>query len=380
MFFMADISLCMIVKDEEKWLENCLNSIKDLVDEIIIVDTGSKDKSKEIAKKFTDKVFDFEWNDNFSDARNFAISKATKGWILSFDADEIIAEFDKEKIKKIIELDEADGYYFNWRNYTNYVGVAGFISSTGDRYEESKMAAGFSVSKVLRFFKNNPEFKFEGKIHETVDTSIKVVGGTIFDTDVVMHHFGNLDKKKFLAKKTQYIKLLRKRLDEKDFGEKEEDYICSELAGELINSGNLDEGIYFLEKAISIKEEYIYLYNLGTQYLVKGRLDEAEKALKRALTLSAEFLEPYNFRNPQKFNCYNPSIYNNLGTIYSEKGGFNKAIKSFERAIKLNPKFADAYFNLGLTYRKKGKMSRVEEFFERAIELNPAYAKRIDNL
>jgi len=377
---MADISLCMIIKDEEKWLEICLSSIKDLVEEIIIVDTGSKDKSKEIAKRFTDNVFDFKWDNNFSDARNFAISKATKGWILSFDADEIIADFDKEKIKKIIELDEADSYFFNWRNYTNVIGVAGFISSTGDKYKESKVAAGFSISKVLRFFKNKKEYFFEGKIHETVDTSIKNSGGTIFDTDVVIHHFGNLDKNKFIEKKKKYIELLRKRLDEKDFGEKEEDYICSELAGELINSGNRDEGIYFLEKAVSIKEEYIYLYNLGTQYLIKGRLDDAEKTLKRALVLSARFLEPYNYKNPQKFNCYNPSIYNNLGTIYSLKGEINKAIKKLETAIKMNPKFADAYFNLGLTYRGKGKMNKAERFFEEAIELNPAYEERINNL
>lgn len=377
---MADISLCMIIKDEEKWLENCLNSIKDLVEEIIIVDTGSEDKSKEIAKKFTDKVYDFKWNDNFSDARNFAISKATKSWILSFDADEIIADFDKEKIKRIIELDEADSYFFNWRNYTNDAGVAGFTSSTGDRYEESKGVNGFCISKVLRFFKNKPAFKFEGKIHETVENSIKTSGGTIFDTDVVMHHFGNLDKKKFLAKKSQYIELLRQRLKDRDFKEKPEDYVCSELAGELINSGNSKEGLYFLEKAVSIKEEYIYLYNLGTQYLVKGRLDDAEKALKKAIILSAQHLEPYNPNNPQKFNCFNPSIYNNLGAIYSEKGEINKAIKTFKRAIELNPKFADAYFNLGLNYRKKGKMNKSERFFEEAIELNPAYEKRINQL
>ena len=82
------ISLCMIVKDEEQHLENCLNSIKELADEIIIVDTGSKDKTKEIAGKFTNKVYDFKWNDDFSEARNFSLSKATKDWILVLDADE----------------------------------------------------------------------------------------------------------------------------------------------------------------------------------------------------------------------------------------------------------------------------------------------------
>ena len=84
---MPTLSLCLIVKDEEKLLHNFLSSVKDFADEIIIVDTGSKDRSKKIAKEFTKKVYDFEWKDEFSKARNFSISKATKDWILILDPD-----------------------------------------------------------------------------------------------------------------------------------------------------------------------------------------------------------------------------------------------------------------------------------------------------
>ena len=75
---MITISLCMIVKNEERVLSRCLDSIKDLVEEIIIVDTGSDDRTKEIAGRYTDKVYDFPWNDNFAEARNFSFSKACK--------------------------------------------------------------------------------------------------------------------------------------------------------------------------------------------------------------------------------------------------------------------------------------------------------------
>ena len=75
---MITISLCMIVKNEEKVLARCLDSIADLMDEIIIVDTGSSDNTKEIAKKYTDKIYDFAWIDDFSAARNYSFSKATK--------------------------------------------------------------------------------------------------------------------------------------------------------------------------------------------------------------------------------------------------------------------------------------------------------------
>ncbi|WP_337960802.1 glycosyltransferase family 2 protein [Caloramator sp. mosi_1] len=95
------ISLCMIVKNEENNIAKCLNSIKDYVDEIIITDTGSTDNTKEIAKSFTDKIFDYNWNNNFADARNFCISKAKNDWVLVLDADEVVIEFD---IKNILEF------------------------------------------------------------------------------------------------------------------------------------------------------------------------------------------------------------------------------------------------------------------------------------
>ena len=78
---MITISLCMIVKNEERILARCLDSVKDLVDEIIIVDTGSADATKRIAAEYTDKIYDFTWIDDFSAARNFAFSKASKEYI-----------------------------------------------------------------------------------------------------------------------------------------------------------------------------------------------------------------------------------------------------------------------------------------------------------
>lgn len=98
---MITISLCMIVKNEEEVLERCLTSVKDLVEEIIIVDTGSTDKTKEIAHKFTNKIYDFAWIDDFSAARNFSFSKATQEYQLWMDADDVILEEDILKIKNL---------------------------------------------------------------------------------------------------------------------------------------------------------------------------------------------------------------------------------------------------------------------------------------
>lgn len=100
---MIEISLCMIVKNEEKVLGRCLDSIADLMDEIIIVDTGSTDRTKEIAKKYTEHIYDFEWIDDFSAARNFSFSKATKDYIYAADADEVLDEENRGKFRQLKE-------------------------------------------------------------------------------------------------------------------------------------------------------------------------------------------------------------------------------------------------------------------------------------
>lgn len=95
---MSTISLCMIVKNEQDVLSRCLLSAADLVDEIIIVDTGSTDATKEVAKNFTDKIYDFIWCDDFSKARNFSFSKATCDYVMWLDADDVILPRDAAQI------------------------------------------------------------------------------------------------------------------------------------------------------------------------------------------------------------------------------------------------------------------------------------------
>lgn len=100
---MTTISLCMIVKNEESNLENCLSSVKDIVDEIIVADTGSSDKTKEIAFQFTDKVFDFPWVDDFSKARNFSFQQASMDYILWLDADDVLLPADQAGFRLLKE-------------------------------------------------------------------------------------------------------------------------------------------------------------------------------------------------------------------------------------------------------------------------------------
>jgi len=127
----------MITKNEEKFLESCLSSVKSIVDEIIIVDSGSIDKTKEIAANFNAKIIDFKWDNDFSAARNESLKYATKDWIIVLDADEVVSGNDLEKIKRLTENKDVDGYKLIQRNYS---GKGEFA----DDYEESKGFSGFT--------------------------------------------------------------------------------------------------------------------------------------------------------------------------------------------------------------------------------------------
>lgn len=175
----------MIVKNEEKKLEEFLFSIRDFVDEIIVVDTGSTDNSKDIALKFTSKVYDFKWNDDFAAARNFSISKAKGDWILVLDPDEVIDEKDLVKIKKIIEKDDKDflGYRLIQKTFYNNKVI--------------------SVRGICRLFRNDKRIKFIYPVHETVRESIKKLG-RIGKSGIIIKHYPKLNE----DKKNYYLKLL----------------------------------------------------------------------------------------------------------------------------------------------------------------------------
>lgn len=102
-----NLSLCMIVKNEEAVLQESLSQVGRYVTEIIVVDTGSSDRTKEIAQSFGAQVYDFPWCDDFSAARNFSLEKASNDWVLVLDADEIITDFKVNQIRKFIQADQA---------------------------------------------------------------------------------------------------------------------------------------------------------------------------------------------------------------------------------------------------------------------------------
>lgn len=158
---MITISLCMIVKDEEDVLARCLESAADTADEIIIVDTGSADATKEIARRYTDKVYDFAWTDDFSAARNFSFSKAEMEYCMWLDADDILLEADRAALLDLKRtLDPA----------ADVVMLRYHAAFDAD----GKPTLSYYRERIVR---NSPEFRWAGAVHEAITPSGVVVYG-----------------------------------------------------------------------------------------------------------------------------------------------------------------------------------------------------------
>ncbi|WP_200411106.1 glycosyltransferase family 2 protein [Virgibacillus salexigens] len=167
---MVTISLCMIVKNEEHVLERCLDSISHLVDEINIVDTGSNDHTVAIAKKYTDRVFHFEWTDNFSEARNQSFSYATKDYIFYLDADDVIDKMEQEKL-------------FHLKKHLNpeFDAVSMIYLAGIDEYENVTLQY-----RRNRLVKRRKQYQWFGDCHNYLQ-----VRGKIFHSDIAVSHKKN---------------------------------------------------------------------------------------------------------------------------------------------------------------------------------------------
>ncbi|MDF2945312.1 MAG: glycosyl transferase family 2, partial [Herbinix sp.] len=165
---MITVSVCMIVKDEEKVLSRCLDSLKGFADEVIIVDTGSTDATKQIATRYTDKIYDFTWIHDFSAARNYSFTKATMDYIYVADADEVIDEENRQRLLllkqnllpeiEIVQMQYANQLAFN----TTY---------------------NFNVEYRPKLYKRLRSFRWVEPLHESVALS-----PVIYDSDIVILH------------------------------------------------------------------------------------------------------------------------------------------------------------------------------------------------
>lgn len=287
----------MIVKNEEKNIKRCLDSIESIADEIIIVDTGSNDETLNICSSYNAKVINHKWNNDFSEARNVSLEYATKDYILFLDADEEISKEDLEKLKALLSSKKlAEGYFFRLTNIINGTEVGEYV--------------------VFRFFKNKRKYRFRGKVHEQIANCIQKHNKDkcIENIDIKIYHYGYDPNKVNIESKYK-----------RNMG--------------ILNTYTEEE-----------KDAY-YFYVLGNEY---ARITDFKSAIE-SYEKSLDLMElKYNY-------VFYPYLILNIVKAYSNEKQFYESIKFIEKIRLSIPNFKDLYFMECLAYIECGKISKALE-------------------
>lgn len=338
------ISLCMIVRDEEQSLARCLSSVEGIADEIIIVDTGSTDRTKEIAKSFGAKVYDFKWVDDFAAARNYSFSKATKEFILWLDADDVIEEADREKFLLLKKM------------------IPPHVDSVMMNYHLAFQSDGTPTFTVRRnrLVRRSRGFRWIGAVHEYLD-----VQGPRMNSDIAITH------RKMKPYTDRNLQIYRRK---KEKGEPFDPRDMYYFANELRDHGHYDEAIAqyeaFLDTGLGWVEDRIAAcYKLSDCYGAKKDKSAQFKALFRSL----------EFDRPRAEVCCR------LGWLFLEDTKLPQAVFWYDLATRLgNPPENGAmveratwtwlpWLQLCVCYDRLGDREKAFECNEKARAIFPSH-------
>jgi tetratricopeptide (TPR) repeat protein len=350
------LSLCMIVKNEEKHLPQCLGSVKDLVDEIVIVDTGSGDKTQEISTAFGAKVYEFPWMGDFSAARNFSLGQARGDWILILDADERVAAKDFPDLRKLAchRGNRRVAYSFVTRNYTPNSEVQGWTPNEGI-YEEEK-GIGWFPSEKVRLFPNDSRVRFQGVVHEGVRSSLVDHSVAIEDSSIPIHHFGKLDEQRERKKGEEYYLLGKKKLERSEADVRS----LRELAVQAGELKRYAEAAELWDQVITLQPDMAEAYtNLSSLYLKLKKYDQAYAASKQAVTLDPNSKEALL----------------NFSTAGLSRGKTFESIRTLESLLAKNPEYPPALGVLSVAYVLHGEKEKSSALIEKLKRWGFNYAE-----
>lgn len=347
------ISLCMIIRDEEKSLRRCLSSVQHIVDEIIIVDTGSKDRSKEIASELGAKVYDFTWIDDFAAARNYAFSKATAQYILWLDADDVVKEEDQHRFLRLKETLSPD------------------VQTVTMPYHLSFDAKGNVTTSLRRnrLVRRDCQFKWIGAVHEYLE-----VWGKSLASDVCITHL----KDKTYSDRN--LKIYRAKQEKGEpFSPRDLYYFANELRDHQLYEEACKYYDQFLDTGKGwIEDNFQACLKLAECYERQGKPQEQLKALLRTL----------QYDRPRAQFCYR------IGYYFHQKDQFKEAEYWYQQAIDRFD-LAAARASLGMTniaegtwlphlqlvlcYDKQGKYKEAHYHNELALNYSPAHPSMLYN-
>ncbi len=259
----SNVTLCMIVRNEEEFLGRCLRSVEGVVDEIVLVDTGSTDATPEIARRNGAKVISREWKNDFSEARNVALESASCSWILVLDADEELDVETRKKLRDVLASSSAEGIEITVRSLMPETDIL--------KYEDTK---------IVRLFRNNRLYRYKSPIHEQIRSSIENAGGAIAPSDLVITHYGYMNKSAAGKedRRERNLRILRGAA-----GHSQDDpYFHYQIGVTLMSMGRKDEAYEELKKVLDLDQT-----GMGPAVLDRFYMKVSQLALEKDENASA---------------------------------------------------------------------------------------------
>lgn len=348
---MITISLCMIVKDEAGVLGRCLESVREAVDEIIIVDTGSTDQTEEIAEMYTKNIFYFRWRDDFSAARNYALSQGKMEYLMWLDADDILSE---QSRKKLLEMKRTLPAGTDVVMMPYAVSFDELGKSTFTYYRE-------------RIVKNNGRFRFEGRVHEVIPPE-----GNIFYADIAVEH-----RKIGLGSPDRNLRIYEKM---KRAGEMFDTRALYYYGRELLFHGRYAEAAEVLEQFL-----------LAPDGWVENQIDAARKLAVCYRAMGDEKEEIRSLLRTMEYDMPRGEACCDLGAYFMIRGRYEEAVYWYGQALQAKKADMSGAFieeecysfipaiSLCVCYDRMGKYKEAEIYNELAGSFCPDSSYYLEN-
>jgi tetratricopeptide (TPR) repeat protein len=345
----------MIVKNEEANLSSCLESVRTLVDEIIVVDTGSTDRTMEIARSYGATSHTFTWNNDFSSARNESLKYATGKWVLVLDADEVLDMYDHKRISQLIAEKGVDAYRLEQRTYQKQCAWGDWKSLEAETIL-AHGSHGYIPSHIVRLFRNNKQVRFKGRVHEQVEIDLLDQNKVIVKTDIPIHHYGKmLDLDSLRRKQELYLQIGYDKLKDQPL----DDSAFCEFGVQHLELGQVKKAEEVLRRACEISPKNIRAaFNLAIALYRLNRIQEAGNIYERIIEMDPTHI----------------GAYNNLSQILERQSGtFDRRRRLFVKAIQHNPRHHVLRYNYGLNLEKENLIDEAVEQYMEALDIDPDF-------
>ncbi|MCU1496880.1 MAG: hypothetical protein JWM47_833 [Acidimicrobiales bacterium] len=330
------LGLCLIVKDEERYLEACVDSVQAVCDQVVIVDTGSTDHTVAIARTLADDVAEITFDGNFSAARNVAFDRCRTDWVVFLDADERFEADQAAALPGLVACLPDDVLGATVQRFN--------LFSTGDFYSGRQL-------KVLR---GHPDVRYERRVNESAKGSITRLGGRIVQAQIFLNHFGHCRSvEERDAKAHRYLELMHRQL-----AERPGDAVLTGYVGLILRTlGRFDEAGDWARRAVDLDPSHPVVQQFaGHVHRSQGDLASARIAFARATELDPD----------------DAGAWNMLGVVLLSTDP-DAAEVPFRRALELEPLTLGAELNLGLLRQQQRRWPEAIEHFERLAAANPAF-------